>query len=356
MNVFEYLKWRGDLSFDQDGFNEIDAGILADLTYVDFTDVIPSYPSKQKISIKEAGKKLFLVCPKEKRQMGLILPNEILDLIDTASSTNRFGALKASNYINIIDEKKQEQFSAITFITNNNSIIISFRGTDDTFIGWQENVNMLFKFPVPAQISSVEYLEKICSMYPNKKVYITGHSKGGNLAIYSSIYCKDSLKNRIEHVYNFDGPGFKKGVIDKKRLKLIRSKITTVLPEESIIGMLFELASKTIIVSSKVKGLFQHDLLSWEIEGPSFKTVKKIAKKSVEIDKRVSKMLYSLSDEEAMDLANNIYNFYSTIRIQKLLDIKKQRIKALSGVKTINSKNRKLLLTLFIVLFRNGAL
>ena len=46
MNVFEYLKWRGDLSFDQDGFNEIDAGILADLTYVDFTDVIPSYPSK----------------------------------------------------------------------------------------------------------------------------------------------------------------------------------------------------------------------------------------------------------------------------------------------------------------------
>lgn len=42
---------------------------------------------------------------------------------------------------------------------------------------------------------------------------IGGHSKGGNLAVYSAVFCKDSVKNRIERVINADGPGFDKSVI-----------------------------------------------------------------------------------------------------------------------------------------------
>ena len=36
-DVFDYLDWRGDLSFEQSGFNEVDGLILSILAYLDFS-------------------------------------------------------------------------------------------------------------------------------------------------------------------------------------------------------------------------------------------------------------------------------------------------------------------------------
>ena len=35
-NVYDYLSWRGDLSFKQDNFNEVDGLILAKLAYIPY--------------------------------------------------------------------------------------------------------------------------------------------------------------------------------------------------------------------------------------------------------------------------------------------------------------------------------
>ena len=40
-NFLDYLAWRGDLTFEKDPFNSIDALILSTLSYVDFKDVVP---------------------------------------------------------------------------------------------------------------------------------------------------------------------------------------------------------------------------------------------------------------------------------------------------------------------------
>ena len=41
-NIMDYLDWRGDITFEQSPFNELDNVILAQLPYVNFRDIIPS--------------------------------------------------------------------------------------------------------------------------------------------------------------------------------------------------------------------------------------------------------------------------------------------------------------------------
>ena len=39
-NIMDYLDWRGDITFEQSPFNEVDNVILAQLAYVNFRDII----------------------------------------------------------------------------------------------------------------------------------------------------------------------------------------------------------------------------------------------------------------------------------------------------------------------------
>ena len=38
-NICDYIKWRGDLSFASDSFNEVDSLVLSQLSYFNFTDL-----------------------------------------------------------------------------------------------------------------------------------------------------------------------------------------------------------------------------------------------------------------------------------------------------------------------------
>ncbi|MBQ4011467.1 MAG: DUF2974 domain-containing protein, partial [Erysipelotrichales bacterium] len=48
---------------------------------------------------------------------------------------------------------------------------------------------------------------------------VTGHSKGGNLAVYASVFAKEEVKERILDVYSNDGPGFLKPIISSDEYK-----------------------------------------------------------------------------------------------------------------------------------------
>ena len=61
----------------------------------------------------------------------------------------RFANIEVSNYINVVDKKKVMQFSAMCFHISDDLIYVAFRGTDDSLIGWQEDIDMVCDFPVP---------------------------------------------------------------------------------------------------------------------------------------------------------------------------------------------------------------
>ena len=54
LNILDYVKWRGDLSFDQDEFNEIDALAFARLSYLSLDGIVDM--SGDYIELKDAYK------------------------------------------------------------------------------------------------------------------------------------------------------------------------------------------------------------------------------------------------------------------------------------------------------------
>ena len=40
-NILDYIDWRGDISFETDGFNEVDNLIFSVLSYLEFDNIVP---------------------------------------------------------------------------------------------------------------------------------------------------------------------------------------------------------------------------------------------------------------------------------------------------------------------------
>ena len=55
-NVFDYLKWRGDLSFSQDPPNEVDALILSLISYYEFEQFYQVATDVRGYTLAEYGK------------------------------------------------------------------------------------------------------------------------------------------------------------------------------------------------------------------------------------------------------------------------------------------------------------
>ena len=54
-NLLDYLDWRGDLTLEQSPFNEVDNLILAELSFVDFKDIVPGPDEGETSAISSAG-------------------------------------------------------------------------------------------------------------------------------------------------------------------------------------------------------------------------------------------------------------------------------------------------------------
>ena len=160
-NILDYVHWRGDLSFLQDQFNVLDNLIFAKLAYIDFKDAVPEYPSQKKILARTAMNKVFETHDKEKMVLGLIVPKRIVDLMDLVKDTKRFGRIYMSNYVNIIEKETRTQFSAVVFHLDEDTIYIAYRGTDDSLIGWQENIDMLYSVKALKVSVLLQYLNLI---------------------------------------------------------------------------------------------------------------------------------------------------------------------------------------------------
>ena len=160
-NVFDYVTWRSDLSFENSPINKIDILILIQLAIVNFDGIVPALCDDFKdISLEDA----YHQFEKEKRlenKIGLIIPNTVLSLFKNIHNTKRYKQIKMSDYIDIISIEKEEQVSAITFEIDKDTFLIGFSGTDDTIIGWKENFNMIYKFPVESQIEANNYVNKV---------------------------------------------------------------------------------------------------------------------------------------------------------------------------------------------------
>ena len=301
-NIIDYLKKYGNVSFKDEKFNELDAAIFARLSYIDFSDFIKAkkYFSKKALT-KVAANILAL---QDSTRFKLKEDNILLQEI---TNSTRYKNIYVFAYVKETDQAKVKQFSAISFLNKdklNNFLIISFRGTDGTYTGWKEDFEMCYKPFIPSQKESEKYAKKLTRFSLKKKIILVGHSKGGNLAVYSSIFLNPK---KIQSVYIFDSPGFNKSFLNEEGFKHIKGKINAFAPQTSIIGRLLYQDYKITIVDSE-KALFnQHNLYNWNIEEVQFKKLDKFTYLSNKIDDVVKHNLEKLSYDEKVEFVESLF-------------------------------------------------
>ena len=151
-NLMDYLDWRGDLTLDQDPFNEVDNLILAELSFVDFGGIVPPPGKGGSVPLCDAADAFFRQHPEgEPIEMGVLVPDEIPDMLRKMALSPRFGGMRLGGFADWLDEGRGEQFAALTVETGDGRLYLSFRGTDDSLAGWQEDFYLAFMPQVPAQ-------------------------------------------------------------------------------------------------------------------------------------------------------------------------------------------------------------
>ena len=314
-NVCDYVKWRGDLSLEQSKFNEIDNLILSRFSYFPFDEIIKE---NEVVTIKELSERFR----KQDISKLPILWKDDVELFPLMGESERFGTLLATKYINKIDPEQEKQFSAITVLMPDDTIFVSYRGTDNTIVGWKEDLNMSFKSHIASQISAKKYLEMIAKEYPDKKIRIGGHSKGGNIAVYAATFVPKEIKDRIINVYNNDGPGFCDDVIETPEYQDMIKKVHTYIPQSSVIGRLMNHREKYTVVESVQKGIMQHDLYSWQVIGTEFVTLEEVTNGSEFVDKTIKNWLENVEPEKREQVIDVVFDILNTTDAQTMKELR----------------------------------
>lgn len=261
MALLDYLKWRNDVSFDVSSFNDVDNVILSCLAYTDFGELFNEH---NKIYSIEETFKLF--CEKhslqevrESKQFLELVPLLFEDMV----VGDRFKGTKIGYYKDVLEKETIKQFAAVVFFLPDGTNYIAFRGTDSTITGWKEDFLMSCSSDTEGAKEAVAYLNDVAKNIDGDLI-LGGHSKGGNFAMYASIFCDEAVKERITKVYNNDGPGFRDEIINTDEYKKAVPKICNIIPQTSIIGQLLSNYGKYTIIKSNATGIFQHDALTWE--------------------------------------------------------------------------------------------
>ena len=302
-NVFDYLVWRGDLPINkQYPFNELDAVILGRYSYLPFHKIT----MRKEETIGSISKKFSKLSNKD-----FILEGDKI-LSDYLGKSARFKDLVVSDYVRNSDKKLEKDFSVLTIHISAKEMYISYTGTNMEIFSWKEDFNLMFLDNVPCQILGSEYLNKVGEIYPSKKIRIGGHSKGGNIAIYSFVTAPKLIQNRVIKVYNYDGPGFRKEFIKKYYSKEILAKIETYIPQESIVGQLLYHKEKISVANSNGKGFLQHDIFTWEVLKDDIVKLDKPTEVSTDVDKAITKWFENTTNEQRKIVVNTIFDVLSS--------------------------------------------
>ncbi len=347
-NIFDYLEFYGNTSFSISHFNEVDCLIFSLLSYVEFESIVPS--NKKRILLSEACS-LFLDKFKNVnfKKKNWLFANSY-KLIKSLENSKRYSYTYLSHYINVVDENGQ--FGALTIrVLDDYITYLSYSGTDSNIVGWREDFDMVCNYPIYSQGLAKDYFNSSLSIF-DENVFIGGHSKGGNLAMYAYMYGNARYKKKVRNVYNFDGPGFLEDVLSLERYKEMSQKLVHIVPEDSIVGMLLEHDSYVPVVSS-AKSILEHDAFTWECFG-GYLVRGKLSSKSERFKKQFKEFLEQMTMDEKQDFVDNLFQVFHDLNISDIMQLKDYSLTDvfafLKELTEIPSITKKHLMTIFRLL------
>lgn len=338
-NLYDYIYWRGDISFESVEINEIDMAIFSLLSYINFLPDMELKENGKRYSIDQLVKLMdendILKLPKSTPASKV----ECMELLSLISDKNRYKDVEVFGYSYNFEKENAIQFAAVSFLLPNKEIIISYRGTDATLIGWKEDFLLSFQNSVGSQENGKLYLEQLSTLY-NGPITLVGHSKGGNIALYSALTASKTIQNRIKRVFSFDGPGFNEKTSEDLKKSEIIDKLVTLVPQGSVIGILMQHEEPIeIVYSNKKTGITQHMPFSWEIKVDHFRRIEQRDNLSLLFDKSIRTWVEKLNETEMEIFINSVFDIIDSIGIVHVYDVKFKPIKKIYNLLIAYVKN-----------------
>ena len=350
-NLVDYLDWRGDLTFANAPLNEVDALVFAWISYYEYekleapivgrtiAEIAALHEAKfgpfQKIRVRDAP--------------GTPIPSAIW-MLHCASLTKRFAGLRVLDFqaVNTADT----QFGAIT-IEIVGRRVIAYRGTDNSLIGWREDCDLSFSEEVPSQKLALEYLNRTDGDDP---LIVCGHSKGGNIAVYAAVNARKAQRDRIERLYNFDGPGFCYDIAQREGYRELLPKMDKIVPESSVVGMLLKDDSPYRVIDSKMRGLFQHNGMFWQVLGTRFVEIDRRTASSLILDETLRGWINGMPPEQRRAFTDVIFTVIESTGVKDFAELDDHALltgrRILSGIRTLSREQKKMALQLLLRLVK----
>lgn len=316
-NIVSYLEENGHLSFAELPFNEVDALILSQFSYMKFDGLIPKITEEM-----ESVSFLHLAGHMDEK---LVFSDQRYEkdnrlLFEQMLKSKRFSSTLFNYYASIIDENVETQFCAFTCFLENNLPVVIYRGTDENFVGWKEDFNMAFKKPVPGQHLAKLYLNQVGGLVFSDFI-LCGHSKGGNLAVYSSMNTYPDIRSRIKRIYSFDGPGFRPEILKSEDYDSISDKIEKYIPKSSVVGMLLEEHEDYLVVDSHSIGVLQHNPFTWRVKDTSFVGKEGVYKGRQFMNESLNEWILALNEEQLELFGETLFHILEGCEMKNLVEI-----------------------------------
>ena len=357
-NILDYLNWRGDLTLAQSPFNEVDNLILAELSFVNFTGIVPGPGEGEGVPLHAAAEAFFRSHEGGDMGMGVLVPDEIPTLLRKMAECPRFREMRVNCFQDHLDVRKAEQFSAVTVELGDGSLYLSFRGTDDTIAGWKEDFLLGCQPEVPAQKKAVAYVKAVAAQYPRRKLMLGGHSKGGNLAVYGGIFVPLAIQRRISAVWSNDGPGFYGAVLETPQHARLEGRVHSIVPKSSVVGMLLEHEESYTVVDSDQVGLWQHDGFSWQVLGTGFVTLREVSRQGRRNDLALKEWVRRLPVDQREKFVDGLFEVLTASGATTLTDLKEDGFRAagamVRAMKDMEKDTRDALFNAIATLFRSN--
>lgn len=306
-NILDYLKSEeGNTILVRRPFSQVDALVLSALAYMHLPGLVPE-DGAQPISVQEVAAEYFA---QPEHERGRCRRRNDLVLLQSAAQSPRFAAMELAYYEDRFNPDEEMQFAAVSVFPGDGSVFLAFRGTDATFLGWKEDFNLSFQDKIAAQSAALDYLERVAAA-TSGAIRLGGHSKGGNLAVYAASLCREDIQERIADVYDFDGPGFTKTVLDHAGYRALLPRIHKMVPQSSVIGMLLEHEAPYTVVKSNAPWLLQHELYSWQVAGGEFVPMEDITNSSRKLDDTIKTWVAQFTPEERSQFVDAMFELIS---------------------------------------------
>lgn len=314
--MISFVERAGELSFDALAFGEIDQAILAQLVHLPFERALPNQESCATLNgLSQALQDITA------DKIYEVLLRDRLKLLHLCGASARYGHLVVSAFVDDISHENETQFSAMCVALPEGRRAICFRGTDLSLAGWKEDFNMAFEEPTPAQARAVDYINQ----YAAVPSIVLGHSKGGNLAVYGSAFCDPLTQCRILQVYTNDGPGLSRGRVESAPYQAVAGRIISLLPQNSLVGLLLAHHEPYQVVYSHAMGILEHNPFSWAVKetGDMFVRREELSRASRMMDAAVDSWMENVDREERRIFVDTLYQVLGASDTQTLGELVK---------------------------------